>query len=183
MTGGRDAIETSRLVLRPHTLEDFADCAAMWADPCVVRHIGAKPSTREESWSRLTRYVGHWQLMDFGYWAVREKESGRFVGDVGLAEFRRDLTPSLEGTPEAGWVLAPWAHGKGFATEAIGAALGWHERNFGTRRTVCMIAPENTASMRVAEKCGYREFVQTLYKSEAVVLYERASAGNRHEPQ
>jgi RimJ/RimL family protein N-acetyltransferase len=145
----------------------------MWAEPSVVRHIGGKPSTREDSWSRLSRYAGHWQLMDFGYWAVREKQSGRFVGDVGLSEFRRDLTPSLEGTPEAGWVLAPWAQGQGFATEAIRAALAWQERKFATSRTVCMIAPENSASIRVAQKAGYREFAHTLYKNEAVILFER----------
>jgi RimJ/RimL family protein N-acetyltransferase len=166
-------IKTERLTLHPHTPKDFDDVAAMWADHTVVRHISGKPSTREESWSRLLRYAGHWVTMDFGYWAVRETNSGRFVGDVGLSEFRRDIVPSLEGAAEAGWVLAPWAHGKGFATEAVRAALAWYESHFGALRTVCMIAPENDASLRVADKCGYRAFAQTLYKGEPVILLER----------
>jgi RimJ/RimL family protein N-acetyltransferase len=70
-------------------------------------------------------------------------------------------------------VLASWAHGNGFATEAIKAALAWYEGQFGALRTVCMIAPENDASLRVAEKCGYREFAHALYKDDPVVLLER----------
>src|SRR5258706_15414003 len=110
--------ETPRMIFRPHGLEDFEDCAAMWADPLVARYLSGKPSTREESWARLTRYAGHWKLLGFGYWAVREKASGRFVGDVGLSNFHRDITPSLDGQPEAGWVLTSSAQGLGFATEA-----------------------------------------------------------------
>jgi RimJ/RimL family protein N-acetyltransferase len=166
-------IRTQRLTLHPHTPQDFNDVAAMWAEPDVVRHISGKPSTREESWSRLLRYAGHWATMNFGYWAVRETNSGRFVGDVGLSEFRRDIVPSLEDSAEAGWVLAPWAHGNGFATEAVRAALAWYESQFGALRTVCMIAPENEASLRVAEKCGYREFAHARYKSDPVILLER----------
>jgi RimJ/RimL family protein N-acetyltransferase len=169
-------IETERLIMRPHGPRDFADCAAMWADTDVVRFIGGKPSTREESWSRLLRYAGHWATMDFGYWAVREKQSGRFIGDIGLSEFRREIVPSIEGTAESGWAVAAAAHGKGYATEAVRGALAWYEDAFGPQRTVCMISPENTPSLRVAEKVGYREFVQTQYKGAAVILFERLAS-------
>ncbi len=172
-TNTKREIVTERLTLRPHTPPDFAECAAMWADPDVVRFIGGKPSTREESWSRLLRYAGHWAAMDFGYWVVRETSSGRFLGDIGLSEFRREIVPSIEGTAEAGWVLVPTAHGKGYATEAVRAALGWYHDAFPARRTVCMISPENAASIRVAEKVGYRELTQTQYKGDAVILFER----------
>jgi RimJ/RimL family protein N-acetyltransferase len=145
----------------------------MWADPAVVRYVGGKPSTREEAWSRLLRYAGHWSLLGFGYWVVRETATGRFVGDVGLADFQREVEPSLNGAPESGWVLAQWAHGKGFATEAVRAVLAWAGENLGAPRTVCMIDPGNAASMHVAEKCGYREWKRTTYKGADVVLFER----------
>ena len=59
-------LETPRLSLRGHRVEDLEDCAAMWGDPQVTRHIGGRPSTKEEVWSRLVRYVGHWALLGFG---------------------------------------------------------------------------------------------------------------------
>ncbi len=66
----------------------------MWADPEVTRYIGGKPLTEEESWARLLRYVGHWSLLGFGYWVVEEKTTGNFIGEVGFADYKRDL-PSL----------------------------------------------------------------------------------------
>ncbi|HEY8209229.1 MAG TPA: GNAT family N-acetyltransferase [Myxococcaceae bacterium] len=168
------SIDTDRLTLRTHRLDDFPDSRALWADPEVTRYIGGRPFTEEESWQRLLRYVGHWSLMGYGYWTVRERSSGRFAGEVGLANGRRTLDPPLGDAPESGWALAPWAHGRGYATEAVRAVLVWGAEHFGPRhRTVCMIAPENRPSLRVAEKCGYREYARTTYKGEPTILFER----------
>jgi RimJ/RimL family protein N-acetyltransferase len=166
-------LETPRLLLRGHTVDDFADCAAMWGNPDVTRHLGGRPFTEEETWSRLLRYAGHWQLLGFGYWVVVERESNRFVGEVGFADFRRDLTPSLAGAPEAGWVLAPWAHQKGFATEALGAATDWLDRVVDPARTVCIINEDNAASIRVAHKSGYSEWQKTAYHGSEIIAYQR----------
>jgi RimJ/RimL family protein N-acetyltransferase len=167
------AIDTARLTLRGHGLEDFEDSAAMWADAEVTRHIGGKPFTREESWTRLLRYAGHWGLLGYGYWVVRETASGRFVGEVGFADYRREIEPSLDGAPEAGWVLAPWAHGQGFAREAVEAALAWGATHLRSGRSVCIIAPDNLASIRLAERCGYRELRRTAYHKRPTIVFER----------
>jgi RimJ/RimL family protein N-acetyltransferase len=170
-------LETARLALVAHGLADFDDCARMWGDAQVTRYIGGRPFTREEVWARLHRYVGHWSLLGYGYWAARDKASGRFVGELGFADFHRDITPSFEGKPEAGWVLAPWAHGRGYATEAMQAALAWADARWSGTPTVCMISPENAASIHVAEKCGYREVTRALYKGDPSVLFERPAQG------
>jgi len=167
------AIETDRLTLRAHRVDDFGEVAAMWADPDVVRYIGGKPVSVEDAWARLLRYAGHWALLRFGYWAVREKSSGRFAGEVGFAEGKRELEPSFAGAPEIGWALAPWAWGKGFATEAVRSVIDWGTAQLNPARTVCMIHPENAASVRVAQKCGYREFARTTYKGGPTLLFER----------
>jgi len=145
----------------------------MWADPVVVRHIGGRPFTAQETWTKILRYVGHWQLLGFGYWVLCERATGRFVGEAGFADFRREMTPPLDGTPELGWALATWAHGRGLATEALRAMLAWGDSHLAARRTVCIINPDNRASIRVAEKIGYREKVKTRYGNDAVLLFER----------
>lgn len=169
-------LETERLKLRAHRVEDFIDCAAMWADPAVIRHIRAQPFTAEETWTRLLRFLGHWALLGFGYWAVEQKGTGEFLGEVGFADYKRDMKPSLDGIPEIGWVLAAHAHGKGYATEAVQAAIVWGDRHFGNLRTACIIAPENLASIRVAEKCGYKGWERTSYHDHPVLLFARESA-------
>jgi RimJ/RimL family protein N-acetyltransferase len=166
-------IETERLVLRRHRLADFDACTAMWAEPEVTRHIGGRPFSEEETWARLLRYAGHWTLLGFGYWAIEEKDTGGFVGELGFADFKRDIEPSIQGVPELGWVLASRAHGKGYATEAVRAALAWGETHFAKARTVCIIHPDNLGSIRVAEKCGYKEFQRTAYKGHATLLFSR----------
>ena len=149
-------LETERLVLRGHRLEDFPSCAALWADPEVTRFISATPLGEEEAWARFLRYAGHWAMMGYGYWAVEEKGSGRYLANVGFANARRAIVPPLGDDPEIGWVLASDAAGRGYATEAVRGALEWGDRRFEGGRTVCIIAPEHVRSIRVAEKVGYR---------------------------
>ncbi len=121
----------------------------------------------------MLRYVGHWSWLGFGYWALEEKSTGRLAGELGFGDYKRDLKPSLDGTPELGWALASRLHGKGYATEAVRAAIAWGDEHFGRVRTACLIHPENLASIRVAEKCGYREFQRTTYKDHTIILLER----------
>src|SRR5947199_2874932 len=114
-------LETERLRLRGHRPDDFANVAAMWADPAVIRYLVGVPLTPEESWTRLLRYAGHWSLLRFGYWLVEEKSTGKFIGELGFADYKRGV-PALEAVPEAGWVLCSRSHGEGYATEAMMAA-------------------------------------------------------------
>lgn len=166
-------IDTERLTMRPHVRADFEDSLALWSDPDVTRFIGGKPSTEEEVWARLMRYLGHWALLDFGYWMVRERATGRCVGEVGFANFRRALDPTLGDAPEMGWVLAPWAHGQGFAREAVEAGLAWARAKWGPVRTVCIISPENAPSLRLADRVGFKEFARASYHDAPTVMLER----------
>ncbi|MGD9510355.1 MAG: GNAT family N-acetyltransferase [Geminicoccaceae bacterium] len=164
---------TPRLRLRGHVAADLDATAAMWADERVVRSITGRPSSREEAWARLLRYAGLWAVLEFGYWLVEERASGSFVGEVGVADFKRDLEPPLGEVLEAGWIIRPDAQGRGYATEATLAALAWAERQLAGRPIVCMIAPANAASFRVAEKCGFVELLRTDYHGDPTVILAR----------
>ena len=166
-------IETPRLRLRPHAPADLDVCAALWGDAAVTRFIGGRPFTREEVWARILRYAGHWLWLDFGFWIIEEKDTSRFLGEVGFGDFQRQIIPPLQGIPEIGWVLSPHAHGLGYATEAVGAVVAWGEKHFGAVRTVCIIHPDNVASLRVAARCGYREWRHTEYHGVPITLFER----------
>ncbi|ARM87825.1 GCN5-related N-acetyltransferase protein [Rhizobium sp. CIAT894] len=162
------SLETERLKLRPHHLDDFEAHAALWADEDVVRFISGVASTREQSWSRMLRLAGMWHHMGFGFLAIVEKASGRFIGEAGFMESRREMDPPIEGTMELGWALMPSAHGRGYATEALNALIGWAERYFPGKPMSCIISPENQASLRVAAKLGFRETVRTHYNGEVI---------------
>jgi RimJ/RimL family protein N-acetyltransferase len=171
--GTAPVLETPRLRLRGHRPEDLDAAAALWADERVVRYISGKPSTRSQCWGRILQYIGHWQALGFGYWLVEDRHTGDFLGEVGLADFKRDITPSIEGIPEAGWVLAPHAHGRGLATEAVGAVLAWADAHFADGRTVCLFNPQNAASIRVAEKNGYVWKADAIYMDNETLIMQR----------
>ena len=167
-------LETERLLLRGHQKSDFADCVSMWADQQVVAHISGVPSTPEQTWSRLLRYAGHWHHLGYGYWAVTSKEDGSFLGEVGFADYQRDTEPSLKGKPEAGWVFTTNSHGRGFATEAVTAMLGWADANLDHTHTAAMFAPTHSASINVAKKVGYSNGVLGRYGDHESLFMERA---------
>ncbi|MES5101040.1 GNAT family N-acetyltransferase [Agrobacterium sp. BA1120] len=163
-------IETSRLLLRPHHMDDFADYVALWADPDVVRYIGSAPSTREQTWARLLRAAGHWHHLGFGFLIIEEKESGKLIGEAGFHEVRRNITPSIEGTLETGWLLSPDSHGKGYAFEALTALVEWAENTFPEMAMTAIIHPENGPSLKLAGKLGFVETARTNYNGEIVIL-------------
>lgn len=166
-------IETDRLTLRAHRLSDFDALAAMWGDPHVARYTTGQPATREESWARLLRYAGHWQLLGYGFWAVELKEEARFVGDVGFANWHRQITPSIDGLPEGGWAFSPQVQGRGIASEAVQAAVGWMDQRLESQTTTCIIGVDNAASIRIAHKHGWREFTRTEFKGSPVIQLRR----------
>ncbi len=168
------ALETERLLLRGHHVDDIAACAAMWADPAVNAHISGVPSTYEQSWSRLLRYAGHWHHLGFGYWAVIAKADGSYLGEVGLADHRRETEPDLTGKPEAGWVFAARAQGKGYATEAVTAMLRWADAHLTCTRTSALFDPAHQASINVAKKVGYSNPILGRYRSQETLFMFRA---------
>jgi RimJ/RimL family protein N-acetyltransferase len=103
------SLETERLLLRGHRREDFAECCAMWGDAAVTRFIGGRPFPKDEVWTKLLRYVGHWSVLGYGFWVLEERGTGRFAGEVGFADFHRDITPSLRGPRDGDWPPRPSA--------------------------------------------------------------------------
>ena len=176
-TGTVPVIETERLILRGHVREDFADILAMWSDPAVVRYTSGAPLAEEDAWTKFLRGFGFWHILGYGYWLIAEQAGGRFVGEAGFGLFKRAVEPPLGELPEMGWSLAKWAHGMGYATEAVTAAAAWGDAHLGADRTCCLISPDNTPSIRLADRVGFRETARTDYKGEPTIVYHRARGG------
>lgn len=166
-------LTTERLVLDAHRADDFEAYQAMWAEPAVYRYIGGAPSPRDEVWARLLRVKGMWPTLGYGFFAIRDRATGAFLGEAGIMEMRREVKPRFEGTPEAGWGLRSAAHSKGLAREAMEAVLGWADRTIGAPRLVCMIHPQNAPSLALAARLGFRRFADTTYKERPALLLER----------
>lgn len=167
-------IETERLVLRAHRIEDFPSFARMWADPHFVRFLDqSTPLPEEDAWARFLRHPGYWQFLGYGVWAIEEKETHRFVGNAGFSDRKRTICSTLFSVPEMGWSLSSTVQGNGYATEAACAAIEWADANLPDEKTVCAIRPDNLASLKVAAKCGYRECARIEYRGVSYIVFFR----------
>jgi RimJ/RimL family protein N-acetyltransferase len=167
-------LETERLVLRGFRESDLDAHAAMLSDPLVMEHFGGHLFGREDAWRRLVGGVGLWLLQGVGLLAVERKSDGRLIGHAGLFDYHREMTPSIEGKPELGYIFAAEAHGQGFAGEACGALMQWADEAVEAQEVMAIIAPTNTPSMRLAERLGFRRLPDATYRNEPTSLWSRA---------
>jgi len=165
-------LETPRLRLRGSRAGDLDAQWATMTDPEVVRHLGG-PASREETWRKILGSPGLWALLGYGYWVVEGREDGAYLGQIGFADFKRDMSPSIENIPEMGWIMARQAQGQGYATEAALAALAWADEALGGGEIVAIISHENAPSIRIAEKAGFTAREEAVYKGEPILLFRR----------
>ena len=168
-------LETERLILRQPVGDDLESRHALVAGEEMRRYLGREPPSLEDSFNRLLRDAGCWALFGWGSFMVFERASRVHVGGCGLFRGARGLGNDFDPFPEAGWVIGHDRWGRGYATEAMTAILGWSEATHGIGRTVCMIAPGNGASERIAAKLGYRPIGEGQYKGDEIMRYARAA--------
>jgi RimJ/RimL family protein N-acetyltransferase len=142
-------IETERLALRAHVMADFPPFAAFFASD-AARHVGG-PLSEARCWYGFASDVGAWELLGFGNWAIEEKATGAFAGQVGL-----NYPPHFP-EREIGWILMPGFEGRGYATEAARAARAFAYGTLGWTTAVSYIEPENARSIAVARRLGCEE--------------------------
>ena len=139
-------IETERLRLRAHRPEDFEPLAAFYA---TKRSAGVGgPMSRGRTWRGFASVVGHWVLRGYGFWAIEEKASGAYCGNVGL------WYPEDWPEPEIGWTMMGDAEGRGIAHEAALASRDYAYETLGWTTAISLIAPDNTRSQTLAQRLG-----------------------------
>jgi RimJ/RimL family protein N-acetyltransferase len=154
-------LETERLVLRKPEPGDLDGYAELWSDPEVVRYLSGTTLPRDEVPGAIERMLGQWERHGVGLFSVVRKEDERLVGRVGYLLWDTErwvnaMHEQLDGELELeiGWTIVRELWGQGYATEAALACRDHALGELGRDRVISLIAPENAASIRVAEKIG-----------------------------
>jgi RimJ/RimL family protein N-acetyltransferase len=168
-------LESDRLILSAPRRDDYIRLRDLVADPQVQRFLGPPAENpTADMFSRTLRGAGSWQLYGYGMFHLWEKASGAFVGQAGVFHTLRGFGKGLDDVAEAGWMLAHEHWGKGYAFEAMSAALSWFDKTHEQDRVACMIEPANTASIRLADRLGFAQYDVHTFPDKAVInLYER----------
>ena len=139
-------LDTDRLILRAPTGDDAGPYADFYSSD-HSSYVGG-PLSEELAWRELAKEAGHWILRGYGRWSVVERSTGTWVGMTGL------WFPKGWPEPEIGWVLAPAATGKGYATEAATAARTYAYETLGWTTVISLVATDNAPSAAVATRMG-----------------------------
>ena len=149
-----DRIQTERLILRRWLPSDRAPFAVMNADPEVMRYFPAKLD-RETSDVFADRIDARLERQGFGLWALERRDTGEFIGFVGLSVPRRAL-PFMP-CVEIGWRLAAAHWGHGFASEGAQQVLKIGFEHFALDEIVSFTSLVNRRSRAVMERIGMRD--------------------------
>jgi RimJ/RimL family protein N-acetyltransferase len=148
-TATRPAIQTARLALRPPRLADAPRLAELANDFDVVRMTGSMPYpftlADAEAFVRRAGAVDRVREAIFALELPGE-------GPIGVLGFH---PKAGEVAPEVGYWLGRRYWGRGFATEALVAAMDWATRAWGRRWVRASHFADNPASGAVLVKAGF----------------------------
>ncbi len=174
-------LHTDRLILRGYQREDFEAIYTIGADADITRLMGGPIVSRSAAWEKFLRGPAMWPMLGYGMWIVERASDGAVLGQIGYADFMREMDPPLADVPEMAWVLggggAGASLGQGYGSEALAAVLAWGDAHLDAAKFQCIIAPENTPSLRLAARFGFMEIRRAALKDEQVVVFERALGG------
>jgi RimJ/RimL family protein N-acetyltransferase len=149
-------LETERLLLRRPEPADAVPAGELLGDPEATRFIGG--TAPPDAWPAIVeKWRWRWEANGVGPFIVLRRDDGRWLGRAGIIVWdTRGWTQSTYADagafaqPELGWAFVRAVWGNGYATEAAGAVRDW----VAIAGLVSVIAPENVASQRVAERLG-----------------------------
>lgn len=145
-------VETARLTLRPHRLDDADDWYAIQSNAEINRFMRWPDRTAEESLTHLRDRTRHTRLVQANdFLALAIVLGGRLIGDVSL---RLRTVPSPTRSVEIAWIIDPAFGGNGYATEAASAILDLAFIDLEARWATALIDTTNIRSIALAERLG-----------------------------
>lgn len=139
--------ETGRCFICEMVADDMDALYEILTDEETAKYLPAKAGSREEELQKLVSYVSCvYSFFGYGYWGVFSKKTGELIGRAGFKEGEYPL--------EAGYVIKRSEWGKGYATEVLTELVAYAKEELDCTEIFANIDERNTASLRVAEKCG-----------------------------
>lgn len=163
-------VRTGRMILRPVSFDDLPDLVALKSDPLVSAIMLGGVRTPLQTAEELAEDIIFWGAHGVGTWAARHAETGAFLGYVGL--HRR---PDGRGIALR-FAFVPAAQGRGYASEAAGAALRFGHEQGKLRRIIALARETNIASREVLGGIGMVACETYKRAGHTMIVYESVRA-------
>lgn len=165
--------ETDRLIIKEIAVEDIPALMDLYKNPEINSYLPeiqkASLDLTETAIEKHRAYIKNmYHFYDFGLWGIYLKETGELIGQCGIEPHQQDKEDILE----LGYLIAPKYQHFGYAAEAVNAVLQYSFNCLAVNKITALIAPENKASLHIAEKTGFKLEGST---SKAGVAYKKYS--------
>lgn len=163
-------LQDGEILLRPWALDDGAAVCEALRDPMFSKWIPVIPHPYKESdWKQwFSRCEEGWAQGNNVTFAITDAKSGSVLGSLGIHPQTED--PEIA---EAGYWVAKEAQGHGVATRSLKLASHWILADHPIVRVYLRVNPDNLASMKVAERAGF--------KPEGIQRQADKAHGQRHD--
>ncbi|MCR5023711.1 MAG: GNAT family N-acetyltransferase [Lachnospiraceae bacterium] len=144
-------LETPRTIIKEISLSDIDELFELYKDPDIIRFIPPLQPTKREELDFQKEYIKKmYGFFGYGFWNVIDRDSNKLIGRAGLSN--REGFEYLE----LGYLFSKPYRGKGIATEVCAAIIKYAVEILGAERLNAFIQPENTGSVHLAEKLGFK---------------------------
>ena len=140
--------------LRPLRIDDVPACMQACNDPDTVRYTTVPhPYAEHDAVGFITGFApGQWARGVEAIFAVADGDDA-FVGTMALRLHGDELTTP---TGDVGYLIGPWARGRGYASTALRALCDWGFRALALHRIEWQAYVGNRASRATAQRAGFR---------------------------
>lgn len=164
-------LTTTRLKLRKLLVKDAVDMYAYAQLENVTKYLLWNPHPSLSYTEKYLKYLqNEYKKERFFDWAIVYTAENKMIGTVGFTQLDKENLVA-----EIGYVINPEYAGKGIATEAVWAVLGYAFNHLGMQRIEARYMIGNDASLRVMEKCGMKK--EGILRSALLVKDVRRDIG------
>lgn len=161
-----NVLETPRLTLRPFEASDAQTVYPWMTDGEIQRFMPTgQDYTMEQVEARVARYMAHQEKHGYSRWLIFDRATGEAIGDAGI------LHIPASGENELGYRLIKSRWGEGLATEVAKAWMEYAFTELGLTELIAFSHPDNGASVRVMQKCGFEFLRNEAIAGMGVVVY------------
>ena len=136
---------------------DLDETAALYGDPEVMRHVAAGIMNRATTSETLEQVERTWHEDGYGLWAIRDAETGAFLGEGGLQPGPNLEDVGIDVEVEFGYTMCRRSWGHGYATEAAEAILADAWTRFRGREIHAVVTSDNLPSQKVLRKLRFKK--------------------------
>ena len=157
-------LKTNSLIIEYFNTNDISDWAEIESDADVRRFVDGKVLSLKEASEYVEMNIRQYQTHGYGRYAVRLKENRKLIGMCGFLKENYGI--------DFGYRYSKISWGKGFGFEAAKVVLNYGLSELGLEKVVGLTAEENSGSIRILEKLGFKLQEKFLFNNTKAFKYQ-----------